>query len=157
MKPTIEERHKELKKRWAAFNQAASELMKALGTEAQTFGAVRPRVTVIQTAVAEFYQLPMIAMTTPARPRRYAHPRQTAMTLCREMTNLGLEEIGDCFGGRDHGTVIFAVQSVGEREEQEPDFRAEMETLRKLVRSRLDSIDIPLFNQPAPPQTTDQK
>jgi len=42
------------------------------------------------------------------RTRTIAYPRQIAMYLSRELTDLSLPKIGNEFGGRDHTTVIHA-------------------------------------------------
>jgi chromosomal replication initiator protein len=47
-------------------------------------------------------------MTSKRRPQNIAFPRQVAMYLARELTKSSLAEIGDAFGGRDHGTVLHA-------------------------------------------------
>jgi chromosomal replication initiator protein len=41
-----------------------------------------------------------------------AYPRQIAMYLSRDMTDLSLPEIGQFFGGRDHSTVIHACEKI---------------------------------------------
>ena len=46
------------------------------------------------------------------RARQFAFPRQIAMYLCREMTDLSLPKIGECFGGRDHSTVLHAYEKI---------------------------------------------
>ena len=51
-------------------------------------------------------------MTSRRRPANIAFPRQVAMYLSRKLTNGSLVEIGEAFGGRDHGTVIHACKKV---------------------------------------------
>ena len=48
----------------------------------------------------------------PRRTRAVALPRQIAMYLCRQLTELSLVEIGAVFGGRDHSTVLYACEKV---------------------------------------------
>lgn len=69
----------------------------------------------IQRTVAEHYDLRLADMTSRRRPASIAGPRQIAMYLSRTMTKSSLVEIGEAFGGRDHGTVIHAVKKVKER------------------------------------------
>jgi chromosomal replication initiator protein len=52
------------------------------------------------------------------------------MWLCRTLTPLSLERIGVAFGGRDHGTVICAIRSVGDRSATEPKFASQLLDLR---------------------------
>src|SRR4029434_2755412 len=54
-------------------------------------------------------------MTSKRRPASIAFPRQVAMYLARELTKASLNEIGDAFGGRDHGTVLHACKLVKKR------------------------------------------
>ena len=66
----------------------------------------------IQRKVADFYDLRISDMTSRRRPKNIAHARQVAMYLSREMTKNSLVEIGEAFGGRDHGTIIHACKRV---------------------------------------------
>ncbi|HZL99860.1 MAG TPA: chromosomal replication initiator protein DnaA [Planctomycetota bacterium] len=49
------------------------------------------------------------------RTQSIALPRQAAMYLARQLTSMSLEEIGGCFGGRDHSTVLYAVDKIRSR------------------------------------------
>ena len=69
----------------------------------------------IQKKVAEHFDVRFADMTSKRRPANIAFPRQIAMYLARELTKLSLSEIGDAFGGRDHGTVLHAHRLVRER------------------------------------------
>ena len=62
----------------------------------------------IQRRVAEHFDVRLADMTSKRRPQNIAFPRQVAMYLARELTKSSLAEIGDAFGGRDHGTVLHA-------------------------------------------------
>jgi chromosomal replication initiator protein len=70
----------------------------------------RKAVTIdqIQKKVAEHFDIRLADMTSKKRTASIAYPRQVAMYLAREMTPSTLVEIGDAFGGKDHGTVIHA-------------------------------------------------
>jgi chromosomal replication initiator protein len=69
----------------------------------------------IQRKVAEHFDVRLADMTSKRRPANIAFPRQVAMYLARELTNTSLSDIGDAFGGKDHGTVIHAVKLVKKR------------------------------------------
>lgn len=71
----------------------------------------------IQRKVAEQFDLRIADMTSKRRLASIAFPRQIAMYLAREMTNSTLAEIGDSFGGKDHGTVIHACKLIKRRME----------------------------------------
>ncbi len=66
----------------------------------------------VMDRVAARYGLPLVDLTGPSRKQPLAAKRQIAMYLCRELTNLSLPKIGAAFGGRDHTTVIHAVDRV---------------------------------------------
>ncbi len=69
----------------------------------------------IQRRVAEHFDVRLADMTSKRRPANIAFPRQIAMYLARELTKTSLSEIGDAFGGRDHGTVLHAHRLVKDR------------------------------------------
>jgi len=64
--------------------------------------------------VAEYYKIRVEDFTSKKRTKQIAYPRQIAMYLCREMTNLSLPKIGELFGGRDHSTVIHACDKIAD-------------------------------------------
>ncbi len=74
----------------------------------------------IQKVVAEFYHIPLRELTGKKRTRSFARPRQIAMALARELTDLSLPEIGDAFDGRDHTTVLHACKTVQEKRREDP-------------------------------------
>ena len=66
----------------------------------------------IQKTVADFYRLKVVELLSKKRTRAIARPRQMAMCLARELTQLSLPEIGNAFGGRDHSTVLHACKTI---------------------------------------------
>lgn len=62
----------------------------------------------IQKKVADHFDIRLADMTSKRRPNNIAKPRQIAMYLARVHTKASLHDIGDAFGGRDHGTVLHA-------------------------------------------------
>ncbi len=77
----------------------------------------------IQRKVAEHFDVRLADMTSKRRPANIAFPRQVAMFLSRELTNSSLSDIGDAFGGKDHGTVIHACKLVKRRIEEDEQTR----------------------------------
>jgi chromosomal replication initiator protein len=67
----------------------------------------------ILTAVAERFAVRGEALCGKRRTRSVALPRQVAMYLTRQLTELSLMEIGRLFGGRDHTTVLYACDKIG--------------------------------------------
>lgn len=66
----------------------------------------------IQKTVADYYRIKLVDMLSKKRTRNLTRPRQIAMALSREMTNMSLPEIGLAFGGKDHSTIIHACKAV---------------------------------------------
>jgi chromosomal replication initiator protein len=77
----------------------------------------------IQRRVAEHFDVRLADMTSKRRPANIAFPRQVAMYLARELTKASLNEIGDAFGGRDHGTVLHACKQVKKRMKEQDSIR----------------------------------
>jgi chromosomal replication initiator protein len=77
----------------------------------------------IQRRVAEHFDVRIADMTSKRRPANIAFPRQIAMYLARELTKASLNEIGDAFGGRDHGTVLHACKLVKKRMVEQDNIR----------------------------------
>ena len=77
----------------------------------------------IQRRVAEHFDVRLADMTSKRRPASIAFPRQVAMYLARELTKASLNEIGDAFGGRDHGTVLHACKLVKRRMGEQDNIR----------------------------------
>jgi len=66
----------------------------------------------IQKTVAEFYKIKVADLHAKKRTRNIARPRQMAMALAKELTQMSLPEIGDAFGNRDHTTVLHACRTI---------------------------------------------
>ncbi len=77
----------------------------------------------IQKRVAEHFDVRLADMTSKRRPANIAFPRQIAMYLARELTRASLNEIGEAFGGRDHGTVLHACKQVKKRMKEQDKIR----------------------------------
>ncbi|HBI56762.1 MAG TPA: chromosomal replication initiator protein DnaA [Firmicutes bacterium] len=92
-------------------------------------------VVKIQKIVAEYFNLRIEDMKTKKRTNAVAHPRQIAMYLCRELTDLSLPKIGEEFGGRDHTTVMHAQDKVSTAIETNPNIAHQVEAIKKLLRS----------------------
>ncbi len=87
-------------------------------------------IETIQKRVADHFQIRHSDMTSKRRPNNIAIPRQIAMYLARTLTKHSLQEIGDAFGGRDHGTVIHACKAVDNMMEQDSTTRSSVEFLK---------------------------
>jgi chromosomal replication initiator protein len=67
----------------------------------------------IVASVSDKFGIKSEAICGKRRTRNVALPRQVAMYLMRQLTDLSLVEIGRMFGGRDHTTVLYACDKVG--------------------------------------------
>jgi len=66
----------------------------------------------IQKTVAEYFKIKMSDMHSKKRSRNVARPRQVAMALAKDLTQMSLPEIGEAFGNRDHTTVLHACRTI---------------------------------------------
>ncbi|MSU20954.1 MAG: chromosomal replication initiator protein DnaA [Pedosphaera sp.] len=88
-------------------------------------------IEVIQKKVAEHFDIRLADMTSKRRPENIAFPRQVAMFLARQLTESSLNNIGEAFGGRDHGTVLHACRLVKDRMEIDSNVRQVVNYLEK--------------------------
>ena len=88
----------------------------------------------IQKTVAEFYKINVADLHSKKRSRNIARPRQMAMALAKELTEMSLPEIGDAFGNRDHTTVLHACRTItalrGKSTDLNRDFHVLEQTLK---------------------------
>jgi len=71
-------------------------------------------VDFIQRCVTEEFGISLLDLKTRRRNKNIVLPRQVAMYLSRELTDLSLPEIGNCFGGKDHTTVLHSYNKIKE-------------------------------------------
>ncbi len=107
----------------------AHEVLKDLVKE------VRARLTLeeIQRRVAEYFQIGLGEIRGVRRDRSILYPRQVAMFLCRRLTEASLPEIGRAFGGRDHTTVMHAVEKIARESTQDVHKKQLLDHLNQLV------------------------
>ena len=89
----------------------------------------------IQKTVADYYQIKVAEMYSKKRTRAVARPRQLAMALAKELTQLSLPVIGDSFGGRDHTTVIHACRKIEELRNLDANIARDFNFLVQTLRS----------------------
>jgi len=66
----------------------------------------------VQKEVAAYFRVTVEDLCSAKKSQAIAWPRQVAMYLCRKLTNTSLKEIGQAFGGKDHSTVVHAVNKI---------------------------------------------
>lgn len=89
----------------------------------------------IQKTVAEYYKIRISDMHSKKRSRAVARPRQVAMALAKELTQLSLPEIGSNFGGRDHTTVLHACRQIVKLRESVPELNHDVNFLLQVLRN----------------------
>ena len=86
----------------------------------------------IQQTVAEYHKLRVADLLSKKRTRDIVRPRQLAMYLAKEYTNLSLPQIGDRFGGRDHTTVLHACRKITELLQIDAKIKEDYRNLQRL-------------------------
>lgn len=87
-------------------------------------------IDTIQEIVADYFDIAIADMKSKSRKKENVYPRQLAMFLAKEYTDLPLKSIGYHFGGRDHSTVIHSIQSINELMGNDPDVDETVQKLR---------------------------
>ncbi|MFA5523719.1 MAG: chromosomal replication initiator protein DnaA [Tissierellales bacterium] len=77
----------------------------------------------IKEIIAKNLNVKVEDFSSKRRTRSISYPRQIAMYICRELTDLSLPKIGEEFGGRDHTTVIHAYDKISKDIENDIDFK----------------------------------
>jgi len=85
----------------------------------------------IQKSVSLFYSVSVNDLKDKTRKKEVATARQVAMYFAKEYTDYSLKQIGQYFGGRDHSTVIHAVQSVNNQIVKDDSFKRSLDELKK--------------------------
>lgn len=88
----------------------------------------------IQKTVADYYHIKMADLLSKKRTRNLTRPRQTAMSLARELTSMSLPEIGNAFGGKDHSTVIHACKMMANLRASDTTIDADYKILLQTLR-----------------------
>src|SRR5437773_8688523 len=89
----------------------------------------------IQRKVCDFFGLKLSDLKAKNRTKAIAFPRQIAMYLARQLTHASLSEVGRAFGGKDHTTVLHAVDKVQVLLQEDP-------KLRKTIDGLIQSITL---------------
>jgi chromosomal replication initiator protein len=95
---------------------------------------VTPDLVVAVTS--EYYSVTPDEMRSSSRSRPLVVARQTAMYLCRELTDLSLPKIGREFGDRDHSTVLHATNKIRKSMQERESSFEQIEELTARIRQR---------------------
>ena len=88
----------------------------------------------IQRTVAEYFKLKVGDMHSKKRNRNIARPRQVAMALAKELTQMSLPEIGEAFGNRDHTTVLHACRTIAALRKQDNTMNRDYTNLEQVLK-----------------------
>lgn len=80
-------------------------------------------ITYIQDFIADYFKIKKELLVGQKRNKQYAHPRQIAMYLCRELINESYPQISQAFGKKDHTTAIHAYTKISEDLEKNADLK----------------------------------
>lgn len=83
--------------------------------------------------VSEHFQISLDQMISKNRSNEIARPRQIAMYLCKNMTDIPLDSIGALLGGRDHSTIIHGIKKISDEYESNETTRNLIETIKKKI------------------------
>lgn len=87
----------------------------------------------VKKAVCKKYNIKLSDMESKKRTREFSYPRQIAMYLCREFTDLSLPKIGESFGGRDHTTVLHACDKINNEMKTNQNLAEEIRELKQQI------------------------
>lgn len=90
----------------------------------------------IQKAVSDYFNVALDDLKAKTRKKEIVIARQVAMYFSKDYTNHSLKSIGYHFGGRDHSTVIHAVQAVNDMIDTDAKFRHSVDELKKRLKMR---------------------
>ncbi|WP_278976924.1 chromosomal replication initiator protein DnaA [Oligella urethralis] len=88
----------------------------------------------IQKTVAEYYKIKVSDMQSKRRQRNIVVPRHIAMYLAKELTQKSLNEIADYFGGRDHSTVLSAVNKISKERMSDQELNHHLRVLEQSLK-----------------------
>ena len=89
----------------------------------------------IQRKVSDFFGMKLSDLKAKTRTRAISFPRQIAMYLARQLTTASLLEIGRAFGGKDHTTVLHAVDKITLLIQEDPKLRKTIDALTQGIAS----------------------
>ena len=87
----------------------------------------------IQEEVSQFFRITSSDIKAKTRREAILFPRQVAMYLCRQLTHASLADIGRAFGGKDHTTVLHAMEKIQALRQRDPKLSQTIDTLKEAL------------------------
>ncbi len=121
---------------YARFNGKEITLDSAKEALKDLLSAQNRQITVdnIQKTVADYYKIKLSDMHSKKRSRNIARPRQLAMALAKDLTQMSLPDIGDAFGNRDHTTVLHACRTISALREKNHEINRDYHVLEQVLK-----------------------
>lgn len=116
--------YQQMDNRGLVLEQAKNILASIVGTKKKVTSAKK-----IAEVVAEFYNISMEDLIKQSRKKEFVKPRQIAMYLIRRELDSSFPSIGDFFGGRDHTTVMHAVEKMESLVKEKESFKQEVDLI----------------------------
>lgn len=85
----------------------------------------------IRELICSYFDVTEKELDSPKRTKKIAYPRQVAMYLIREYTDLSLPKIGEIFGNRDHSTVVHACDKLTKEVSDNQNTKEMIDSLRE--------------------------
>jgi len=113
--------------------ELAKQIMKNIVHDIET----EVGIDYIQKTVSEYFHLKPADLKDKTRKKEIVIARQVAMYFSKEYTNHSLKSIGYHFGGRDHSTVIHAVQAVNDMIDVNANFKTTIADLKEKLKIKM--------------------
>lgn len=91
-------------------------------------------IETIQEVIANDYQVSVADLKSVKRDKKFVIPRQIAIYLSRELTEMALTEIGDAFGGKDHTTIMHAIKKIEDLIKTDSSLDARVKAFKKEIK-----------------------
>lgn len=91
-------------------------------------------IDVIQKVVADNYQVSISDLKSKKRDKKYVIPRQIAIYIAREITEISYMELGNEFGGKDHSTIMHACEKISEQIKFDPSLNSKIQLYIKQIK-----------------------
>ena len=89
---------------------------------------------IIQKVIADNYQISISDLKSKRRDKKFVIPRQIAIYISRELTEISYSELGNEFGGKDHSTIMHAYDKIAESIKIDPTLESKINILIREIK-----------------------